>query len=197
MRASVTARSNEHTRRWSDRVVKRCLEGDEQAWAALIDTYKNLIFSIPIKYGLTQDDATDIFQAVCLDLVTELPRIRDPRALPKWLIQTTAHKCYHWRRAREREAVDPEVAVPSDAPGRRLEIPGEMLKELEREQALREAIAHLPPRCRRLIQMLFLETPARPYREVAAALGTAVGSIGFIRMRCLERLRGALTRMGF
>ena len=73
-------------------LVAACLSGDEQAWSELIDRYNRLIFSIPLKQGLDRDEAADIFQAVCLDLVAELPRLRDPQALPKWLIQTTLHK---------------------------------------------------------------------------------------------------------
>ncbi len=50
---------------------------------------------------------------------------------------------------------------------------------------------------RQLIHMLFFEAPARPYREVALSLGLAEGSIGFIRGRCLTRLRRQLEKMGF
>src|SRR5258708_8549437 len=89
---------------WSDeRLVAACRKGDQQAWSALIDKYKNLIFSIPIKLGL-YDDAADIFQAVCLDLLTDLPRLREPRALPKWLMQTCYHKCLQSRRRTEKHA---------------------------------------------------------------------------------------------
>jgi DNA-directed RNA polymerase specialized sigma24 family protein len=73
--------------------VRECCKGNERAWSALIDKYKNLIFSIPIKFGLTRDDAADIFQAVCLDLLSSLPQLREPAALPKWIMQTTYHKC--------------------------------------------------------------------------------------------------------
>jgi DNA-directed RNA polymerase specialized sigma24 family protein len=45
--------------------------------------------------------------------------------------------------------------------------------------------------------MLFFDEPARPYQEIAAELGIAVGSIGFIRQRCLERLRKRLLETGF
>jgi DNA-directed RNA polymerase specialized sigma24 family protein len=45
--------------------------------------------------------------------------------------------------------------------------------------------------------MLFFEEPARPYQEVAQTLGIATGSIGFIRQRCLERLRKRLLEVGF
>jgi DNA-directed RNA polymerase specialized sigma24 family protein len=47
------------------------------------------------------------------------------------------------------------------------------------------------------VELLFFETPPRPYTEVAAELGLAVGSIGFTRQKCLERLRGLLEKLGF
>jgi len=43
-------------------LVGACLEGDHSAWEALISRYQRLIYSIPIKARLSQDDAADIFQ---------------------------------------------------------------------------------------------------------------------------------------
>jgi DNA-directed RNA polymerase specialized sigma24 family protein len=45
--------------------------------------------------------------------------------------------------------------------------------------------------------MLFFEEPARPYKEIAAKLGIATGSIGFIRQRCLDKLKKRLSETGF
>jgi DNA-directed RNA polymerase specialized sigma24 family protein len=45
--------------------------------------------------------------------------------------------------------------------------------------------------------MLFYEDPPLPYAEVATRLGLAEGSIGFVRGRCLKKLREQLERRGF
>ena len=87
-----------------DRLVRACLNGDERAWSALIQKYKNLIFSIPVKYGAGQEDAADIFQSVCMELFTELPRLRDPGAFRSWLITVTAHQAFHWKRKTRRRS---------------------------------------------------------------------------------------------
>ena len=50
-------------------LVRDCVRGDEQAWSNLIDKYKNLIFSIAIKYQFANEDADEIFQEVCLTLL--------------------------------------------------------------------------------------------------------------------------------
>ena len=176
-------------------LVAACLSGDEQAWSELIDRYNRLIFSIPLKQGLNRDEAADIFQAVCLDLVAELPRLRDPQALPAWLIQTTLHKVSKWRRRNDRYVPD-EGTYTENAPAPEADMPDTLIRDVQQTQALRDAVAALSDRCQRMVQMLFFETPARPYKDVASALGVATGSIGFLRGRCLDRLRSALEGIG-
>ena len=182
---------------WSDdRLVRDCVEGDQEAWSVLIDRYKNLIFSIPIKYGFTREDAADVFQSVCVDLLRELPRLREVKALPKWLIQISVHTCL--RRRREQAVLGADDSHEMDTladTGQAL--PEDRLHEVEQEQTLRNAVSKLPARCQELVRMLFYESPTRPYAEIAAELGLAVGSIGFIRGRCLEKLRRTLAQAGF
>lgn len=177
------------------RLVQECLHGSETAWSALIDRYKNLIFSIPVKYGFLADDAAEIFQSVCVEMLSELPKLRNPKALPKWIMQVTAHKCFHHKRRAQRiENRDMDTKlIERPAPERA----DAVLKEAEEEQVVRDAIVALPPRCRELIHMLFFEEPPRPYDGIASQLGLATGSIGFIRQRCLERLRKLLMDAGF
>ncbi len=180
-------------------LVRECLRGNQDAWSAVIEKYKNLIYSVPVKYGFSPDDATDIFQAVCLEMLSELPKLRKPKALPKWIIQVTVHKCFHHKRqllrvstAGSSEDMTENVVERSTSPVAEM-----ILREAEEEQSFRNAIASLAPRCQRLIHMLFFEEPARPYQEIAAELGLAPGSIGFIRQRCLDKLRTKLEQAGF
>ena len=175
-------------------LVEQCLKGSEEAWAALLAKYKNLIYSIPIKLGFSQEDAADIFQTVCTDLIAQLPNIRQPQALAAWLIKVTAHRCAHWKRQSGR-FVDYE-SVPEPASGSE-SLPEHLLSEVQNEQMLRTALRELSDRCRKLVEMLFFEIPARPYDEVAKEFGIASGSVGFIRGRCLEKLRRRLVQMGF
>jgi RNA polymerase sigma factor (sigma-70 family) len=178
------------------RLVAACLRGNEQAWTALVSKYRRLIYSIPLKYGGTKEDAADIFQSVCIDLFNELPRLRNTESIRAWLITVAAHKAFHWKRQEQRrrqsevDGMDQE-ALESIAP------PPAVAQRAEREQMVREALARLTARCRELIRMLFYEHPPRPYLDVAKALGLATSSIGFIRGRCLRKLERALEELGF
>jgi len=190
----LTNREPEAQTAWSDEhLVRECRNGNSEAWSALIEKYKRLIYSIPVKYELSREDANDIFQCVCLDLYSELPKLREPRALAKWLIQTTLHKCIRVKQQQARYS-DEEVTedIAPAAPSADL-----IVVEVEQEQVLRDSIASLAPRCAQMIRMLFFESPARPYQEIARELGLATGSIGFIRGRCLDRLRKQLETRGW
>src|SRR6202451_2903042 len=144
-------------------------------------------------------DAADIFQSVCVDLLSELPRLREHRALPKWLMQTCYHKCLYYQRAADRLVeLDPE-APPSNRVLPRSsadELPGHMLLQLEQEQILRDAISELPEKCERMVRLLFFEIPPRPYENIAEELGMATGSIGAIRGRCLAYLKKQFEKRG-
>ncbi|HXB21232.1 MAG TPA: sigma-70 family RNA polymerase sigma factor [Candidatus Solibacter sp.] len=176
------------------KLVQECLQGDEQAWGKLIDKYKRLIYSVPVKFGFRPEDASDIFQTVCIDLFTNLRNLRKVESLRSWLVTVTTHKCFHWKKqqrqdveldALEQEIVEDLAAAP------------EMLQEIQQEQIVRDAIDRLPPRCAEMVRLLFFEQPPLPYTEVAKRLGLATGSIGFIRGRCLTRLHKVLMELGF
>jgi RNA polymerase sigma factor (sigma-70 family) len=181
---------------WNDtRLVKECLTGNEDAWSLLIDKYKALIYSIPVKYNLAPYEAADVFQATCTELLIRLPELREPRALPKWLMQVAHHECYRLKRMNQRVVsrdAEPNLPEPEIPP-----VAESIVQRTQEEQMLREAMTALTPQCRRLVELLFFETPARPYAEVAAELGLAVGSIGFTRQKCIERLKRQLTELGF
>jgi RNA polymerase sigma factor (sigma-70 family) len=181
---------------WSDsRLIRACLKGNEQAWSALIGKYKNLIYSIPVKYGASPEDAADIFQSVCLELFSELPRLRKVAAFRSWLMTVTAHRSFHWKRKVRRLAEDELTPLAEEQLGK--DPSPDLIEQVEREQMLREAMARLPPRCQEMIRLLFYQQPRMSYRDVADRLGLATGSIGFIRGRCLKRLQRTLEELGF
>ena len=181
-----------HDPSWPDaRLVRECLRGSEEAWSALLDKYKNLVFSIPLKQGMSRDAAGDVFQRVCMLLLSELPHIRKPEALPMWLIRVTARECQRWRSQEQPYGASAEAAALAED---ERPLPEETLAQLGEEQELRDAVMGLSPRCRDLVTMLFFEDPPRSYVDAARALGLASNSVAFMRARCLARLRKDLEK---
>ena len=192
---TIAVATSRDTAAEDEKLVQECLNGDEKAWNRLIDKYKRLIYSVPVKYGLSPDDAADVFQNVCVDLFTNLGKLRKIESIRSWLITVATHKCFHHKRHQrqdvELDAMEQEMAeeLAPAAP--------QVMQEVQEEQAVRDAIQRLSPRCADLVRMLFFEQPPLPYADVAQKLGLATGSIGFIRGRCLNRLQKILGELGF
>jgi RNA polymerase sigma factor (sigma-70 family) len=183
---------------WDDgKLVQACRDGDQEAWAVLVHRYRRLIFSIPMRYGAQPADAADIFQAVCLELYAELPKLRRVESLRSWLISVTTHQAFHWKQRVRRRTSRESTSADDEAEVVPAPILPDVLEVTEREQTLRDAIDTLPPRCREMIRLLFFSDPPLPYAEVAKRLGLATGSIGFIRGGCLKKLQRALDDAGF
>jgi len=183
---------------WTDkRLVDECLKSNEQAWSALVDKYKNLVYSVILKYRAGPEEAADLFQSVWLDAYNDLTKLRKRDAFKSWLISLTTHKCYHWKKRQKRQEFHEVIDVDTEELELETAEAPTFLEELERDQLVRDAILTLPPRCQQMIQLLFFTSPALPYKEVAERLGLATGSIGFIRGRCLKRLQTALEKEGF
>lgn len=166
--------------------------GDQGAWRELVAHYRRLVHSVIRHHRIPESDAEDLFQEVFVRLYRYADRIREPRALTRWVTVTTRYLCLDAiarRRTAERGAH--RVPVPQ-SPSSALE---DILR-LEQAHEVRSAMARLPAPCRALLEQLFFHGDRPDYAAVAAALGMPVGSIGPTRARCLERLMRLLSRPG-
>ena len=174
-------------------LVALCLKGDGQAWEALIMRYRRLIYSVPVRFGFTPADASDVFQAVCVKLLEHLHEVKDESKVSSWLITTTTRQCLHVRSLKQRESsTEEEFEEPPD--------PGDNLEDVriitEQQQTVRQAVDQLSERCRTLIEMLYFDQRSLSYDEIGQLMGMPVSSIGPTRARCLDKLRTILRRHG-
>jgi RNA polymerase sigma factor (sigma-70 family) len=179
-----------------ERLVERCRAGDAAAWAALVRRYERLVYAVARGYRLEPEDLADTFQEVFAALVRGLPRLRDARSLCRWLTSTTDRialaTALRRRRERAREAGPAEALEPALA---HVDPAGADLEAIEERMLVRLALGALAPRCRNLLEALYLRDPAPGYRELSRELGLPVGSIGPTRARCLEKLGVALAAL--
>jgi len=182
-------------------LVQGCQAGDRHAWEALILRYERLLWGIALRCGLSEDDADDVFQTVCVKLLDNLDKLRDDGHLKGWLITTAKHEAWRVQRLRRRqvslsdgddESYDALEAQPADDP-----LPGEVLLHMEEEQMVRLALEELGDNCRTLIRLLYHSDPICSYSEIARIMQISEGAIGPTRARCLQKLKKILLQQGF
>lgn len=169
-------------------LVAAAAQGDEGAWGELVDRYTPLLVSVLLRFRLSSAERQDVAQTVWLRLIEHLGSLREPRALPQWLITTAKREALRSATASTRMR---PTDLQDEAWASRLVTEDDQDKDLvrsERHAALLEAFAVLSPRQRQLLLMLS-EDPPVPYAEISRRTGIPVGAIGPTRARALERLR--------
>ncbi len=73
-------------------LVLDCRRGDQLAWEKLIRRYQRLIYTIPLRAGLDEDHAAEIFQDVFTTFFQKLNEIEEPEKLQAWLVTTARRK---------------------------------------------------------------------------------------------------------
>jgi RNA polymerase sigma factor (sigma-70 family) len=163
--------------------------GDEDAWAQIVERYAPLVMSVLSSFRVFGADAQDMSQVVWLRLVEHLEDLREPRALPQWLITTTRNESVRLLRVRKRTvSYDPLTNDPQ----RQVDDtdPTEGMLRAERVEAFVRAMGELSDRDRTLLALL-AEDPSLSYAEIARRMDIPVGTIGPTRLRMLRKLRSS------
>ena len=177
-------------------LVRLCVKGDQSAWDTLVERYQRLIYAIPRRAGLSDEQAADVFQEVFLTLLQKIDEIEQPDRIRSWIVTTAKYKTWGIVRGEKgfyspetEEDMEAEMAsIRDNAP-----LADDMLIELEEQHLIRTAMLKLEERCQKIITMIYLRDPAASYVEVAAAINVGETSISPLRSRCLKKLEKILT----
>ena len=178
-------------------LVKLCRRGDQTAWDALVDRYRRLIFTIPRRAGLSEEQAADVFQEVFLTLFEKLDDIEQPEKIRSWLVTTAKFKTWGTVRS-EKGFYSPQTEEEMEFEMTNLKdnapLAEDALIQLEEQHLIRTALKELEARCQTILSMLYLQDPSASYAEVAAEIGVGETSISPLRARCLKKLSKILEK---
>ena len=173
-------------------LLRRCRQGDESAWEQVIESYKRLIYSIPLNFGLGSEDAADIFQQTFISLVENLDKLRPDSNLAAWLAVVARRHALHLLRKRKREQVGAGEDIGESEQIQAVVGPDDLAR-FEQLQMISHGLDRMGGRCRELLLALYFDAHEPSYEEIAERTNIAVGSVGPMRGRCLERLREILS----
>lgn len=176
---------------------KACVSGDDSAWSQLVDRYQRLIYAVPRRAGLTEEQCSDVFQDVFLLLLQKVNEIEQPDRIRSWIVTTAKYKTWAAVRASKGDrssASEEEMEAEIQRLADRSPLADEMLVEIEQQHIIRTALSMLEERCRKIISMIYLQDVAASYADVAIEIGVGETSISPLRARCLKKLEKILRK---
>lgn len=166
-------------------LVKACRQGDQRAWAILVERFSRYVFAIAGQaYRLSQADAEDVFQEVFTRTFEHLGSLHSDDAIRPWIGQLTRRLCIDRLRLTSRESPEGEMLELAEGEADRT------LEQIELALGLRAAMATLPEHCQEILDRFFAR--GQSYHEIAEALEIPMGTIASRISRCLTKLRTEL-----
>jgi RNA polymerase sigma-70 factor, ECF subfamily len=161
--------------------VKQCLEGDQEAYEALIREHQRMIHSLCYRMTGSMADAEDLAQETFIHAYRHLAGFRAQARFSSWLYRIALNLCLNWRQRQQRHERlrrewSPESAEPSS-------------EDSSRIQQVQAALLRLPPKQRAAVVLTTYD--AMSHAEAAQVLGCSETTVSwrlFAARRKLKRL---------
>src|SRR4051812_1194248 len=177
MSADLPATPPSDATREIEAIIQRCLQGDELAWAAIVQQYRRKVFNVAYKFVGRHEEAEDLTQDIFLKIFKSLGTFDRRANFQTWLISVSRNLCIdHYRSVRlERQAIDHQVDPNELSPVAREAGPIAAIEQQDRVVLLREALAALPASLRTAVVMRDIQELS--YQEIADRLQLPEGTV--------------------
>lgn len=178
--ALASARVAERT---DEELMSAYVAGDEAAFKELFARYAPIILGMTRRHLRDEELAREITQHTFFRLHGARKDFRQGAKLRPWLLTIAMNLVReHWRKKKRRKHVDLEV---EDRAAPQAELSGLELRQ--RAKLVRAALAKLPDSQREVIELHWFQE--RPYREIAAIVGSTEGAVRVRAHRAYAKLR--------
>lgn len=172
--------------------------GDEAAFEALVNKYKQPVLNVAYRTVGDLAEAEDLAQHVFLQVFKSAHRYEPSAKFTTWLFTITRNLCLNEIRRRSRhpaQSLDATLGEDDDQPRLQVEDvrqgpPPDALLRGELEAKVEEALAALPEKQRTAV--LLCRGEELSYEEIAAVLGTTVSATKSLIHRGRETLKQVL-----
>ncbi|HWI65621.1 MAG TPA: sigma-70 family RNA polymerase sigma factor [Symbiobacteriaceae bacterium] len=175
-------------------LVRRAQNGDQAALSELITRYERKTYNLAFRLMGNHADASDAAQEALVRVYTRLHNFRGDSAFSTWLFRVATNTCLDELRRRGRlryASLDTPLTTDDGALPRQPldegDSPTERAERREIQAAVQRAINRLPDEYRVVVVMRDLHDYS--YHEIAALLGTSLGTIKSRLHRARQALR--------
>lgn len=177
-------------------LIKQAIEGDENAYKDLLDSYRGAIFNLLYKMVRNREETEDLVQEAFMKAFRSLPSFNEEYAFSTWLYKIAINNCIdHMRKKRLKtfsmnkpvKAKDGEV--DREFPDNSM-LPDKGILNEERASILEQAIDDLPENYR--IAIVLRHSEERSYEEIAEILDIPLGTVKARIFRAREMLKKML-----
>ena len=163
-------------------LVERAKDGDQTAYAELMDRYREPVFYMLLKMIKNNDDADDLTIEAFGKAFNRLDQYSPSYAFSTWLFKIASNNCIDFIRKKRVQLTSMDHAysnVNGESVGIQVESesmdPAEVIMKKQKVIMMREVVSKLKPRYRELIEKRYFEELS--YDEIAEEMDLPLGTV--------------------
>lgn len=170
-------------------IIERCLAGEDGAFDELVRRYQREVYQLAYRIVRNGEEAKDLAQEAFVQAYRSLRGFQRKSSFYTWLYRITVNLCLNYKKATSR--MDPgEVEEDRVVDAREGAL--ELLSREERDRAVAEAIATLPPQQRATLTLRVHR--GLSHREIAEILECSEGTAKANYFHAVRGLQARLAR---
>ena len=188
------------TREQEAAVIQAVLDGDVNAYEALVKEYEKNVYNLALRMTGNSEDAADMAQEAFIKAYNSLTAFRGDSKFSVWLYRIVSNVCLDFLRSRSRKQTVSLSTENDDGEEVELDIadethsPEQLLDRSLTRDAVRRGLAALPPDHREIL--LLREIQGLSYEEIADVLGLEAGTVKSRIFRARKKLCSFLIKDG-
>ena len=143
-------------------LVEKVLQGDKDAFGAIVNQYNVLIMRTALIIIGDRDIAADAVQDALIQAWQHLPGLREAGALRSWLMRIVVNQCISYKRKAARTAAFVRQSLAEQSTQLAAEIADDDKGRLERDWDLAETVNKLPPKQQAVIMLHYYQGMTLP-----------------------------------
>ena len=173
-------------------IIDRVLDGDRNAYALLVDRYKDRVYSLVVGIVRRRETAEEIAQDVFVKAFTSLKKFRKEAGFSTWLYRIAYNSAISETRKRKylHHSFDDQLEKTAS-----LQLDQENPETVEeKHKLLQRALDQLPPEEKLILMLYYFDDHS--VEEISRNMGLSVSNVKIKLFRLRNKLKETMTRMG-
>ena len=161
-----------------EKLVERCLQGDDAAWESIVTSYTRRLYNLSYRYTNRRDEAEDLTQEIFIKIYQNLKSYRrDAGTFQNWILKVGRNLIIdHYRQTRRYQQVGgSEELETMNVKDDKNPNPQRSAEQLEAARFLMDGLQALAPELKEAVILRDLEGMA--YQEMADLLSIPEGTV--------------------
>src|SRR5690606_24256697 len=138
-------------------IINQIIEGNTQAFAVLVDRYKDLVFTLAIRMLKNREEAEEVSQDTFIKVYKALPKFKGDSKLSTWVYKVAYNTCLDSIKKNNRRQSEVTIDSFTENQIKTLDNALSALEEKEQQQTIQDCLQQLTSKDSFLLTLFYFE----------------------------------------